>query len=381
MNFIDYYKELNISPDATSEEIKKAYRKRVRDLHPDTHQYCTSEELTQMEEKLKLINRIYEMLMDEETRKKYDKKYAEYLSELEKKEREERLQKMAEEAIKKTVERQQMQQKEVVSEEDIEEDLEEDTKETVRTLYEEIKEEERKYPFRRRHERVTKHMRQAYKNSDPNSYVFHIMNGTAHIYTEMIYQLRKLKREKNDSVPRYILRNRALLGAIVLAVGLPNMIKKQNDIPVQNEPIEYTSQALVSTMTLNEYHEVKIGDTLYGLGIKSGNSVETLKRINQLDSNIIQVGQIIKIPHVISFEELADYTESISVDNRTLANISEEYHTDIETIARLNKEAIVAVINENESTTTYVVLSDEILVPVFRTPEQIQEMHENVQYS
>lgn len=33
----DFYKELGVSSDSTPDEIKRAYRKMARDLHPDAN--------------------------------------------------------------------------------------------------------------------------------------------------------------------------------------------------------------------------------------------------------------------------------------------------------------------------------------------------------
>ncbi len=66
-NYKDYYKILGVSRNATSEEIKKAYRKLAAKYHPDRNKGNP-----QAEEKFKEINEAYQVLKDEEKRKWYD---------------------------------------------------------------------------------------------------------------------------------------------------------------------------------------------------------------------------------------------------------------------------------------------------------------------
>jgi curved DNA-binding protein len=67
MEFIDYYNVLGISRDASTEDIKKAYRKLARQYHPDTNPDA------QANKKFQQINEANEVLSDPEKRKKYDK--------------------------------------------------------------------------------------------------------------------------------------------------------------------------------------------------------------------------------------------------------------------------------------------------------------------
>lgn len=67
MAYIDYYKILGISKNATDKEIKSAYRKLARKYHPDLNPNDKK-----AEKKFKEINEANEVLSNPENRKKYD---------------------------------------------------------------------------------------------------------------------------------------------------------------------------------------------------------------------------------------------------------------------------------------------------------------------
>ena len=64
----NYYEILEVSKDATQDEIKKAYKKLAKKFHPDINKESGAEE------KFKKINEAYEVLSDETKRKEYDQK-------------------------------------------------------------------------------------------------------------------------------------------------------------------------------------------------------------------------------------------------------------------------------------------------------------------
>ena len=67
MEYKDYYKILGVEKTATQDEIKKAYRKMAKMYHPDKTKGDKA-----AEEKFKEANEAFEVLGDEEKRKKYD---------------------------------------------------------------------------------------------------------------------------------------------------------------------------------------------------------------------------------------------------------------------------------------------------------------------
>lgn len=67
MDFIDYYKILEIDKNASAEAIKKAYRKLARKYHPDINPNDKT-----AQKKFQQLNEANEVLSDPEKRKKYD---------------------------------------------------------------------------------------------------------------------------------------------------------------------------------------------------------------------------------------------------------------------------------------------------------------------
>ena len=65
----DYYQMLGLSRGASADDIKKAYRRQARQVHPDLHSGAKKSE---MERKFKELNEAHAVLSDPDKRKKYD---------------------------------------------------------------------------------------------------------------------------------------------------------------------------------------------------------------------------------------------------------------------------------------------------------------------
>ena len=66
----DYYSILGLRPDSSAEEIKKVYRKLAMQYHPDRNGGNP-----ESENRIKEINEAYQILGDEEKRRRYDLQY------------------------------------------------------------------------------------------------------------------------------------------------------------------------------------------------------------------------------------------------------------------------------------------------------------------
>lgn len=113
----------------------------------------------------------------------------------------------------------------------------------------------------------------------------------------------------------------------------------------------------------NSTYTVKSGDTLYGIASKYGISVDSLKNYNNLTSNNLSIGQTLKIPSKQSYLE---YTVK---RGDSLYAIASKYNTTVSDIMKLNNLStnllnIGQVLKIPNSGTTYVVKSGDSLYSI-----------------
>lgn len=96
-----------------------------------------------------------------------------------------------------------------------------------------------------------------------------------------------------------------------------------------------TAEASTINANLNSTYTVKAGDTLYGIAKQFQVSVDQLKKVNTISSNIISIGQVLTIP--TNTVPLAQTTVSYKVvSGDSLWAISKKYGTTVDAIRNAN---------------------------------------------
>ena len=122
------------------------------------------------------------------------------------------------------------------------------------------------------------------------------------------------------------------LSSNLLKIGQALKVK-----PIEDKE-ETTQDSTVNTYTVQK------GDNLYSIANKYDTSVEELKRINNLSTNIIQIGQVLKIP--------SKYREYTIKKGDTLWAIARDNNTSVSVLTKIN----------NLKTTT-LQMGQKILIP------------------
>ena len=254
---------------------------------------------------------------------------------------------------------------------------------SFKDAWQEIRSEEKTYPFTERHKNINKNIHRKYypyRATFPQYMVYGLKNGILHVSAELVYQLEKFRYITEDNVSKFIIRNRkSLCGIIAAGVLITSVVTKSND-PVTKPSVEQpttpvtdpviseddTVENISDKIVLNRVHVIEFGETLSEYSEDSNTTVEEIKRINNIkDEDIIESGKKIVIPYIISKDDLKYYVSSKEYDsNIPLETYAALYETDVETLLQLNKEAIDKVILSTGEI-AYMPISNTLQVPSF----------------
>lgn len=159
------------------------------------------------------------------------------------------------------------------------------------------------------------------------------------IKVNKVYQ----RRDENDTSLDFdeLLKKMGNINTIIINYG---HINNQNDINnLKNDYIKY-AESVIKTIathvgvpysyTLSNEYIVEKGDSLWSISKKFNITVDELKKINNLTTNLLNIGQILKIPS----------TDSISKEQNTymvekgdsLWSISKKFNTTVDELKKIN---------------------------------------------
>ena len=164
--------------------------------------------------------------------------------------------------------------------------------------------------------------------------------GEAGMPIRKVYQ-RRLPSDPNKDY-YFIHRNTGITEPIIIEYGF---IDNKNDVnKIKNNYKKYVEAVIkkVAEYKGYEYKEPRIkeeyivqkGDTLWNISKKLGITVDEIKRLNNLNSNLLYIGQILKVPSFMTTED----TNIIYIvkPNDTLYSISKQYNIPINEIKSFN---------------------------------------------
>ena len=420
----DYYKLLGVKPDATEQQIKKAYHQKASKIHPDLffHEENREEKMKEATEKFYELKEAYDALINKESRKKYDILYNQYHYYKDQQKQQansptiqlgdgkqlddlEAFMRIVEEYEKSKYEyrREHTQEEYERDIESFEDDLEFGREIRWKEEKEEVKKEEA--ANRNRHRNIDENYRKKHGNN-LNTILdiikFKTGKFTVHIIAEALYQGEKFKIRKNDTMHKYLFRNRGVLlflaGATTLTVGAnslrgpgepqPEEIPQSYSTTVENDEPSPTPSAeeLIeeeenqTTVQLDCNYVVRDGDNLSTIAENCGQSEETIKRNNHekfLDTDgyedSIFYGDVLKLKYQIKEDDLKYYTQTITIVSHDASLIAEENQTTISTLQMLNPD-----IQFEYTAGRYMIPStvDQIKAPYFITQAELKELKE-----
>lgn len=166
--------------------------------------------------------------------------------------------------------------------------------------------------------------------------------GTTGQETRKYYQRRLPSDTSKDYY--FIHRNTGDLEPLIVEYGF---IDNTKDVEFLKENYEELAEAVISAVAnyigvpykppeglITNTYVVQKGDTLYSIANKLGTTVSELKKENNLTSNTLQIGEVLRIPTKEIYEE----EENIYIVKKgdSLYSIANKYNTTIDELKRIN---------------------------------------------
>ena len=150
------------------------------------------------------------------------------------------------------------------------------------------------------------------------------------------------KRSENDTSKDYydIQEGTGSIETIIVSYGNINNANIANDLKNNYKTYaESVIKAIANYKGIPYYldgqneniYVVKKGDSLYSIANKYNTSVTELKNINNLNSNLLSIGQVLKLPNINDNEETY-----IVQKGDSLYSISKKFNTTVDNLKKLN---------------------------------------------
>ena len=188
--------------------------------------------------------------------------------------------------------------------------------------------------------------------------------------------IRKIYQRRLPSDPNkdyyFIHRNTGLTEPLIIEYGF---IDNKNDADMIKNNYKRYAERVVKEIAnykgynykeprVQEEYIVQKGDTLWNISKKLDTSVDEIKRLNNLNSNLLYIGQVLKVPSFMTAEDSNIIYVVKSGDN--LYNIAKLYNTTVNDIKSFNnlssdKLSIGQIIKIPESTSIVTPSEDEVI--------------------
>lgn len=137
------------------------------------------------------------------------------------------------------------------------------------------------------------------------------------------------------------------------------IIIEYKDIDTARRQVDIIVDSIVEYLSLANTYKVVSGDTLYKIAKKFNTTVNELKELNNLTSNSLSIGQILAIPSVVSTSSENTYKV---VSGDTLYSIAKKFNMTVDELKKLNNLTsnslsvgqILKVKSEGEVTENYI---------------------------